>query len=152
MQRPILLAVIVAGLLGADVARAQGGSDGEEIRYSFYRTDEGYLRLEARTGQVSLCSRRPTGWQCQSLPDERAAFDAEIARLQAENVALKKELLSHNLPLPGVVRPDVPPSKPQTGLRTPSDDVSKVMSLIGQVWRRLVEMIANVQKDLLKRT
>ena len=153
MNRKALLAAVVAGVaLGSSALRAQGGSEGEEGRYSFYRTDEGYLRLEARTGEVSLCTRRPAGWQCQSLPDERKALDAEIARLQSENVALKKELLAHNLPLPGAVRLDAP-VKPQTGTRTPGDkDIDRVMTLIGQVWRRLVEMIVNVQRDLLKRT
>ena len=36
----------------------------------------------------------PAGWHCQPVPDERSALEAEIARLQGDNAALKKELLS----------------------------------------------------------
>ena len=152
MMRTALRAVVVAALaLAAQSAAAQGTTD-EESRYTFYRTDDGYLRLEARTGQVSLCARRPAGWICQMVPDERAALDAEIARLQNENVALKKELLSHNVPLPGWIKPDAPPSD-EPRLRTPkAPELNRVIGLIEQVWRRLVEMIVSVQKDLLKQT
>ena len=55
-----------------------------------------------------MCNRRASGWQCQLVPDERAALEAEISRLQSDNAALKKELLSRSLPLPNGVRPDQP--------------------------------------------
>ena len=82
-------------------------------RYTFNRADDGYLRLDGRTGQVSICTRRPVGWACQAVPDERTALEAEIARLQGENVALKKELIARNLPLPGTVKPEPPAAKPE---------------------------------------
>ena len=63
------------------------------------------LRLDGRTGQVSLCGRAAAGWACQAVPDERAALEAEIARLQDDNAALKKELLARGLPLPSGVKP-----------------------------------------------
>ena len=37
--------------------------------------DDGYLRLDQRTGQVSLCSRAVVGWACQPVPDERTALE-----------------------------------------------------------------------------
>ena len=57
--------------------------ENEDNRYQFNRVEDGYLRLDLKTGQVSLCSRRAVGWACQTVPDDRAAFDGEIARLQA---------------------------------------------------------------------
>ena len=73
--------------------------------YQFNQIDDGYLRLDLKTGEVSQCKARPAGWSCLAVPDERAAFDGEIARLQDENAALKKALLDHGLPLPGGVAP-----------------------------------------------
>ena len=48
--------VIVAGLmLAALPALAQGGSpENEDNRYTFNRADDGYLRLDGRTGHVSI--------------------------------------------------------------------------------------------------
>ena len=87
------------------------------------------------------------------MPDERAALETEIARLQAENAAVKKELIARNLPLPGTVKPDAPAANPdEPRLQLPNDaDLNKVMNFIEKVWRRLVEMIGTLQKDMLKK-
>src|SRR3954470_19623623 len=108
MVRIGFLVLIVAGLaLAPPVARAQVPQpDNEDSRFTFHRTDDGYLRLDGRSGQVSICARRPAGWLCQLVPDERATLESEIARLQSDNAALKKELLARNLPLPGGMKPD----------------------------------------------
>jgi hypothetical protein len=148
---------IVAGLvLAVAAASAQSTSaECEDSRYTFNRADDGYLRLDGRTGQVSMCTRRPVGWTCQTVPDERAALETEIARLQTENVALKRELVARNIPLPGLVKPEPQPSpKPEEPrLQLPNDaDLNKVVNFVEKVWRRLVEMIVTLQKDMLKRT
>jgi hypothetical protein len=147
---------VVAGLaLAVPAAWAQSTvPENDDSRYTFNRVDDGYLRLDGRTGQVSICARRPVGWTCEAVPDERAALEAEIARLQGENTAVKKELLARNLPLPGTVKPEPPAAKPEEPrLQLPNDaDLDKVMNFIEKIWRRLVEMIATLQKDMLKKT
>jgi hypothetical protein len=123
----------------------------EEERYSFSRVDEGYLRLDGRTGQVSLCTRKTVGWACQLVPDERAALEAEITRLQGENAVLKKELLAHDLSLPGAATPpsSTKPEEPRPGL---PEQINKLISMMDNVWRRLVDMVWSLQREILKRT
>lgn len=146
---------VVAGLgLVSSVAWGQTAApQTDDRRYTFNRVDDGYLRLDGRTGQVSLCLQRPAGWACQAVPDERTALEAEIARLQAENAAIKKELIARNLPLPGTIKPEAPAaSSDDPRLQLPNDaDLNKVMNFVEKVWRRLLEMIATVHKDLLKK-
>jgi hypothetical protein len=146
----VALAVCSGSVLWAQSA----GGETDDTRYTFKRADEGYLRLDGRTGQVSLCTRRVVGWACQAVPDERTALEGEIARLQGENAVLKKELLAHDLPLPGVVKPEPPQAKPpEPSLQLPdATDLNKLMSFIENVWRRLVEMITTLQKDILRKT
>jgi hypothetical protein len=175
MTRAGLFPLAAAGAtLLAIAAGAQTASpEGEDGRFTFHRTDQGYLRLDGRTGQVSRCAREQAGWLCQAVPDDRAAFEAEIARLQRDNTVLKKELLSHNLPLPRGVpaeaatpesgaesgaktepktAPEAAPKNEPT-LRLPSDpELNQMMSFLEKVWRRLVEMITNAQKDLMRKT
>src|SRR5262249_14603983 len=83
-------------LAGSAVLAQSTVPESADSRYTFNRIDDGYLRLDGRTGQVSICARRPVGWTCEAVPDERAALEAEIARLQGENIAVKKELLARN--------------------------------------------------------
>jgi hypothetical protein len=154
-MRPVAFAASIMVAFAALTAWAQNApAENDDTRYSFNRIDEGYLRLDGRTGQVSVCVRRAVGWACQTAPDERAALEAEIARLQSENALLKKELLARNLPLPGNIKPDQPPANPDEPiLQLPNDaDLNKVMTFIEKVWRRFVEMIVTLQKDILKKT
>jgi hypothetical protein len=154
MIRTALFAL--AGLVLAGLAAWAQSTvpESDDSRYTFNRVDDGYLRLDGRTGQVSICARRPAGWTCEAVPDERAALEAEIARLQGENTAVKKELLARNLPLPGTVKPEPPAAEPEEPrLQLPNDaDLNKVMNFVEKIWRRLVEMIATLQKDMLKKT
>lgn len=144
---------LVFAILLAAPARAQAQGKDQDSNYTFYHTEDGYLRLETHSGQVSLCSRRPTGWQCQTVPDKRAAIEAEIARLQAENAALKKELLAHDLPLPGGMRSDPQATKPAPPVATgPEQRLDQVIAAIGRVWRRLVDFVVSVRKDFLQWT
>jgi hypothetical protein len=140
---------LTLSLAASAVASAQTATpDSENGRYSFNAVGDGVLRLDSRTGQVSHCSRSDTGWACKVVPDERSALETEIARLQGQNAMLKKELLAHGLPVPGVPRPSgAKPSEPE--LKLPSDaEVDKVMSFLEKVWRRLVETGRNLQKEV----
>jgi hypothetical protein len=153
MVRMALFIIAAIALAGAS-AFAQGApAESDDARYTFNRADDGYLRLDGRTGQVSLCTRRQVGWACQAVPDERRALEAEIARLQGENVTLKKELIARNLPLPGTIKPEPPGGKSEEPrLQLPDDaELNKVMNFMEKVWRRLVEMIGTLQKDMLKK-
>jgi hypothetical protein len=125
--------------------------EGDDSRYSFNRVQDGYLRLDVRTGQVALCSRRQVGWACQVLPDDRNVLEGEIARLQTENGTLKKELLSRGIALPTGVK--APPPEPKADeSKAPGANLDRLMGLIETTWRRLVEMIGVLQRDILKRT
>jgi hypothetical protein len=162
MIRTLLVVAFTAtaALAAGSGARAQGGPpDADDHRYRYNRVDEGYVRLDTRTGQVSLCSRNGTGWSCRLAPDDRNAFESEIERLQRENGQLKKALLDRGLPLPGAsqggLAESAPPRPPQDLTprpgQPPSDaEVERALSFIEKVWRRLVEMMMNLQRDLKK--
>jgi hypothetical protein len=156
MIRTDWLFLVVAGcVLAAPAAWAQSSPpDNEDVRFTFHRAEDGYLRLDGRSGQVSACIRRVAGWLCQAVPDERAALEGEIARLQADNAALKRELIARNLALPNTIKPDAPQARvEEPRLQLPSDaEFNRVMSFIEKVWRRLVEMVVSVQRDLMKKT
>jgi hypothetical protein len=155
MTRTVLAAFVMA-VSAISVARdadAQTPSAApDDAQYSYHRVDDGFLRLDLRGGGVSLCHHHAFGWSCEVLPDDRGAFEREIARLRSENAALKKSLLDHGLPLPGGTDSREAGGK-ETIMKSPSGgDVEGVKALVGRVWRQLVEMIMNFQKDVMKKT
>ena len=99
---------------------------------------------------------------CYAVPDERAAMDAEIGRLQAENEKLKAQLASREPTVTGKVDEALPKSDPlkkaepkavdgerKIEIPLPSDqDMDRVMSFLERAWRRLMEMANRMQKDV----
>ena len=137
----LAIAMSLAALTTASAETAT--PDSQNGRYSFNPVADGVLRLDTRTGQVSECSRSDAGWACKLVPDERSALETEIARLQGENAALKKELLARGPPSLGAPGPE---------LKLPSDaEVDKVISFLESAWRRLIEMGRTVLKDIEKK-
>jgi len=147
----LFILVLTLLLAGSATTFTQTTPDSENGRYSSYLLADGVVRLDTRTGQMSRCSRSGSGWACTTIPDERAALEAEIARLQDENAKLKKELLTRGLPVPEMSRPST--AKPEAPeLKLPSDaDVDKILSFFEKVWRRLFEIARTVQKDAEKK-
>jgi hypothetical protein len=156
-------------------AAAQSMPDAENGRYALSPVADGVVRLDTRTGAVSTCSNTGAGWACYSVPDERAALDAEIGRLQADNERSKAELeksrtelekskteleklkaeltgkIEEALPKTDSLKkpePKVAEGERRIEIPLPSDrDMDRVMSFLEQAWRRLVEMANRMQKD-----
>ena len=81
----MLLSVLILTLSAGTAGWAQSiPAESDDSRYTFKQVDGGYLRLDGRTGQVSICTPRAVGRACQAVADERTALETEIARLQAE--------------------------------------------------------------------
>ena len=139
------LSLLVLGLVAfAPFALAQPVPDSENGRYSFSPVPDGTLRLDTRTGAVSLCANKEAGWACNTAPDERQALENEIARLQRENGALKKDMLARGLPLPGGVAsvPSAQQRELQLKVPLPSDaEIDRVISAFEKMWRRIVDMV-----------
>jgi hypothetical protein len=145
-MRRLIVVLALAAAAGGPAALAQTAApDSENGRYTFNKVADGLLRLDTRTGQVSLCTKKEAGFACNTVPDERSALENEIARLQRENGLLKKDMLARNLPLPGGIA-SAPSADQQRELNLkvplPSDaEIDRVMSAFEKMWRRLVDMV-----------
>jgi hypothetical protein len=87
MHRFIFAALVLSTLGGA--AHAQDAASG---RYSMTPVEGGFLRLDTRTGEVSMCRPAGDNVQCRAAPDDRSALQSEIDRLAKENAELKSRL------------------------------------------------------------
>src|ERR1700744_1089833 len=113
------LLVVAACFAGVAPGIAAETPDTENGRYTLQPSGDGMIRLDTRTGAVSNCSNSAAGWACYAVPDERAALDSEIGRLQAENAKLKEQLASREpLPVPGKIEDALPKSDKQAAPST----------------------------------
>jgi hypothetical protein len=145
---------VVAGLcLIAPAIAEEAAPDNGHARYMLKQVDDGYLRLDTQTGDVSICARRTVGWACQTVPDDRAVLEGEIARLRGENGALKKEILANGLPLPAGAAADAAGSGGSVTIPLPSNgDVDQAVAYVGQLWHRFVDALSRAQKQMLNKS
>jgi hypothetical protein len=128
--------------------------ESEEGRYTFNKITDGFIRLDMQTGEVSTCTQRTVGWACQAVPEDRAVFENEIARLRTENALLKRDLISRGLPLPTGTMPEPPPVVQEDGHgpRRGGSGFDRMMAFVSRVWHRLVEVIARAEKQVLNKS
>jgi hypothetical protein len=143
-------------------------------RYSFTRVDNGFLRLDHKSGNVAYCTSYTAGWSCEAVPENRASLEQQIAQLRDEvadlqhlrdEVAeLKREIATR---LPPRLRPPetVPPSPPPAPPPPPpadqrggitftlpnQQDIARARGFITDTWHRLVDMIENLRKDMMRK-
>ena len=197
MGRMMAFIVVVVCTAQVVLLRAQEPAlDLADKRFTYHQIDDGYLRLDLRTGEVATCRQSETGWTCMLAAEERTALETEIARLQRDNALLKNALLERGLPLPApgtgvsasAARPEIaspvpppaaqaPVSPPVTSAPSPTEpptasapqrpptpipaepdlaqrdkaEVDHVMDMMERLWRRLVELVTTIQRDIQKK-
>jgi hypothetical protein len=161
------MAVAAGVLLVSNAAMAQSAPDIENGRFTLSPAGDGFMRLDTRTGAITTCTNSSAGWACYAVPDERAAMDAEIGRLQADNDRLKAALAAREpvasdktveaLPKGDSLKgdslkkpePKAAEAERKIEIPLPSDrDMDRVMSFVERAWRRLIEMANRVQRDV----
>jgi hypothetical protein len=98
-------------------------------------------------------------------PDNGPALEREIARLKEEVAGLKAAIATLRAPLPPVPPQTVPPQaiastadaaeesrdgNIQTRLPT-AEELARVRDSIAHAWRRLVEMLVDMQKEVMRK-
>lgn len=130
-KRTIMAGALVAALAGTAIAAPPGGEE-KPGRFTMQPAEGGFLRLDTATGDVSLCARAGTTFECKPVKDDRD-LQAEVARLADENKALKAEIkrLEETLGLDGS------PATPKPKLELPSEeDVDKALSYLERMFKK----------------
>jgi hypothetical protein len=161
--------LVVSVLAFAPTAAAQESAKSPEIvptppvgseigRYTFNPVIDGLMRLDSRTGQVSHCRRRGPSWSCETVADDRAAYEAEIARLAGKVAALEAELARQAAaeapkpgaePTPPVPPQTVPPSASKPSAPWPGDEeVERAMRYLEGLFRRFLTMVGKLRQEL----
>jgi cell division protein FtsB len=129
----LLVFVAALSLSAVTSALAQPAPLNDNWRFRMQKVDEGFLRLDAQTGQVSLCRSREGGWTCETVADDRAALEAEIKRLNDRVVSLERQ-----------VKEQAPPNQ----FRVPSDaELDQMMSFFERVMKRFRGVVENLKKE-----
>jgi len=107
---------------------------GQEGRYVMQRADDGFVRLDTQTGEMSLCRKQDEQFVCRMSADDRRALEAEIslledriARLEAANPDRRDDLATE-------------------------DEIDRTMGIMENMMRRFMGVIEEFESELRNET
>lgn len=127
-MRLICASVVFTALLSPAVtAPALAQPAGDNGRYQMTAAGSGFLRLDTRTGAVSVCTLTGAGAECRAAADDRAALMSEIERL-TQRLAGQES--------------GAPPAAARGGSGLPSkEEAGKAMDLAEEFMRRMMRIM-----------
>ena len=123
-------------------------------RFVFNRVDDGFLRLDNQNGKVTFCSPHTVGWSCQAVPEDHVALERELARLKDEVTGLKAQVAALRAlsPRPQAALPPPAAADKSAETKKPPGDLARARAAFENAWRRLVEIIVKLQKDMMHKS
>lgn len=116
---------------GAVVLLAGGSAiHAQEGRYVMQRSDDGFVRLDTETGEMSLCRKQDEQFVCRMSADDRRALEAEISLLEERIAKLEAD---------GPDRRDGLPSE---------DEIDRTMGIMENMMRRFLGVIKEFESEL----
>lgn len=96
----------------------------QQNRFQLERTESGVVRLDTQTGAMTLCHEENGTLTCRMQPDERAAYEEELDRLEKRVTSLEERLSQ----------------TPPTALPT-DEEVDKSLSIMEKFMRRFMAIV-----------
>ena len=123
--------IIAAAVLGLSAA---GACSEQADRYTMEKTADGYVRLDTRTGEMSICRETGTQLVCQLAADDRLSLEDEIARLEDRLAALEK-------------RVEAVEGKQSFSLPT-QEDMDKTVSVMQRFFQGFLGVVKEFERDM----
>lgn len=104
-MRPMPMPTTLFLMIATGIAAPALAEDTDVARFALEKTDGGFVRLDRKTGALTLCQESDGTLTCRMAADERAAYEEDLARLEKRVEALEKSLatgrpLAKGEPLP----------------------------------------------------
>ena len=86
------MAILISMNAQAQQTEQMDGAAPTATRFQLERTENGVVRLDTQTGAMTLCRDDNGTLSCRMQPDERAAYEQELDRLEKRVTALEERL------------------------------------------------------------
>ena len=109
----------------------------ETDRYRLEKSANGYVRMDTKTGAMSVCEERSGQLVCKMAADERAALQDEIDRLQSSVKALDERVAKLE---------STPSARLESNLPS-EEDFNKTMSYMERFFRSFMDIVKDMDKE-----
>ncbi len=130
MRRLILLAMLAFA--------AAPAAAGDEGRFRLEKTPDGYVRMDTKTGEMSLCEMRGGQLVCKLAADERSALQDEIDRLSTRLSGIEERLAKIE---------ENPIVKPENLLPS-EEEFQRSLGMMEQFFRKFMGIVKDMDKEV----
>lgn len=110
----------------------------EEGRFRLEKTPDGYVRMDTKTGEMSLCEMRGGQLVCKLAADERSALQDELDRLSARLAAIEERLAK--IESNPIVKPE--------NLLPSEEEFQRSLGFMEQFFRKFMGIVKDMDKEL----
>ena len=146
MHRPILFLAAVLSLAAPAAGQDASAPSG---RYQIAPDEDGFVRLDTRTGAMTHCGKRDGAWRCDVLAEERSDLEQRIDALAGKVDSLSAEIarLADRLAAveagPGAAAS--PGAAPSPDAR--DEDFDEALSFAERLMRRFFELVRELKSE-----
>ncbi|TWG99898.1 hypothetical protein L598_001200000300 [Mesorhizobium sp. J18] len=109
----------------------------ETEHYTIERTENGYVRMDTRTGQISTCTESNGQLVCRLATEERQAYQDEIDSLQSRLDALEDRIAALEEGGAAAKSEDLPSD----------EEVEKTLGLMERFFRRFMDIARDLERE-----
>ncbi|MBA8877176.1 hypothetical protein [Phyllobacterium myrsinacearum] len=132
--RTLLSTVIAVPFLA--IATFNGAFAEETTSYSLEKTESGYVRMNNKTGEMSICQEKSGQLICKLAAEERKAYEEDMADLKTRVAKLEDTVASMGK-IPPVVRDALPSD----------EEFEKGLSYMEKFMRRFMGIAKEFEND-----
>ncbi len=132
--RTLFAAVTAVPLLA--IAGSTGAFAEDTVSYSLEKTETGYIRLNNKTGEMSICQEKSGQLVCKLATEERKAYEEDLADLKTR-VAKLEEAVASIGKIPPVIRDALPSD----------EEFEKGLSYMEKFMRRFMGIAKEFEND-----
>jgi hypothetical protein len=133
-----LKGIVASALLIAAFPLSAGAQDTD--RYTLEKSADGYVRMDRKTGEMSICAERSGQLVCRLAADERSAYQDQVDRLQERLSDLEKR----------VAEMETAPRLKLDGALPSEEDFEKSLGYMERFFRRFMDIVKDFDKDWLR--
>jgi predicted nucleic acid-binding Zn-ribbon protein len=111
-------------------------------RFTAVETDQGVLRIDKKTGDVSVCTKDQAVMTCRLVADDRQAYEAEIDRLEKQNKALREQLAALG------EEPNATTTQDESSVLPSDEEMDRFIDAAGSLMKKFFESVEDMRKEL----
>jgi len=142
-----LIALIATGVIAYDTSPA-AAQDADIGRYVFERTENGFIRLDTLTGEVSKCGDVNGQIACKLAADERRAVNERIGELEDRVSDLEERIV--NLDKNTGDSKSVKPLAPKTNELPSDEELDQVFNMMERFMHRFIDVFKDLDRKMEK--